>query len=263
MLHKKKSELQRSPFFASVAILAFVVTVIGFIDLLSLQAIYGGYLSVMLFVKFIVSFGGGYILGVLSMARSRDAYGHARWAFLGFIPIANFWLIFTASKDELSVTNTTPIPLFRGTLGVVTGVVFVALAFAARHYLERETERLLAEAENDPRHQEAGLKMMVRGLGLEETLRQIAAEVPRERIDETTTLLRAVSDGTTLLYIFEVEVEIDALDPVVRQDIVDLDCSNETLRPLMEAGATLENLYQRSDGTKIEVVTITRDVCGF
>lgn len=114
-----------------------------------------------------------------------------------------------------------------------------------------------------PAMQRAGIDMMLRGQGLEQTLRQMAAEVPSQRVDETTTLLRVLGDGTTLRYVYEVSTNPDALPMSRRLGLVQQNCTYEALRPVIEAGATVEHVYQRSDGSEIGAVTVTREICGY
>ncbi len=48
----------------------------------------------------------------------------------------------------------------------------------------------------------------------------------------------------------------------MRMGLVQHNCTYEALRPVIEAGATVEHVYQRTDGSEIGVVTVTRDICG-
>ena len=72
---------------------------------------------------------------------------------------------------------------------------------------EQQTEAMARRAENDPALQKAGIEMMLCGQGLKGTLRQMAAGVPGQRVDETTSLIRVEGDGTRLRYIYEVSTD--------------------------------------------------------
>lgn len=48
----------------------------------------------------------------------------------------------------------------------------------------------------------------------------------------------------------------------MQTDLVLHNCTLEALRPVIEAGATVEHVYWRTDGSEIGVVTVTRDICG-
>ncbi|RXV60101.1 hypothetical protein C6W92_14150 [Roseovarius sp. A46] len=263
IFHKSTAELRRVPYFAYSGLLFFVAAASQLVWLGSIPAMTGGFLWLLMLVDVVVRLGVGYAFGIIAMARSRDAYGHARVAFLAFIPIANFWLLLTPSKNEVSANRAPTIPLLTGTLGVLTGFVLLFASVALSAFIQVETNRMVAEAENDPAMQRAGVDMMLRGQGLEETLRQMAAEVSSQRVDETTTLLRVVGDGTTLRYVYKVSTNPDALPMSMRMGLVQHNCTYEALRFVIEAGATVEHVYQRTDGAEIGVVTVTRDVCDY
>jgi hypothetical protein len=263
IFHKSTSELRRAPYFAYSGLLFFIYAASQLVWFDSIPAMTGGFLWVFMLVDVVVGLGVGYAFGIIAMARSRDAYGHARMAVLAFIPIANFWLLLTPSKNEVSANRAPTIPLLTGALGVLTGFVLLFGGVAMGAFIQVETNRMVAEAENDPAMQRAGIDMMLRGQGLEETLRQMAAEVLSQRVDETTTLLRVSGDGTTLRYVYEVSTNPNALPMSMRMGLVQQNCNFEALRPVIEAGATIEHFYQRTDGAEIGVVTVTRDICGY
>ena len=155
------------------------------------------------------------------------------------------------------------IPLLTGVFGVLTGFVLLFAGVALSAFIQVETARMANEAENDPDMQRAGIDMLLRGQGLEATLRQLAAEVPSQRVDETTTLQRVEGDGTTLRYFYEVSVAPDALPLSMRTGLVEQNCTYQALRPVIEAGATIEHVYLRRDGSEIGTVSVTRQICGF
>jgi uncharacterized protein YneF (UPF0154 family) len=259
--HKGTAELQRAPYFAYIGFLALIAAGSQFVWFGVIPAMTGGFLWVLMLVDVIATLGIGYAAGVIAMARSRDAYGHARLAFLAFIPIANLWLLGIPSKKGVSANRSPTIPLLTGALGVLTGLVLLFVGVAMGTFVQLETKRIVSEAENDPAMQQVGIDMMLRGLGLEETIRQIAAGVPSRRMDETTTLLRVLGDGRTLRFVYEVSTNLNALPTSLRAGLVRQNCNYEGIRPVIEAGATIEHFYQRPDGTRIGVVTVTRDTC--
>jgi hypothetical protein len=259
--HKSTAELRRAPYFAYSGLLFFTAAASNLVWFGLIQAMTGGFLWVFMLVDVIVGLGTGYAFGVIAMARSRDAYGHARLAFLAFIPIALFWLLVTPSKREVSANRIPTIPLLTGALGVLTGVVLFFAGGALAAFIQMETDRIAAAAKKDPAMQRASVDIMLRGKGLEETVRQLAAGVPSRRIDETTTLLRVVGDGSTLRYVYEVSTNPNAVPMSLRVGLVRQNCNFGGIRPVIDAGATIEHLYQRLDGTKIGVVTVTRDIC--
>ncbi len=263
VFQRSTTELRRAPYFAYVGLLFLIATASQIVWFGSIPAMTGGFLWVFMLVDVVAGLGVGYALAIIAMARSRDAYGHARMAALAFIPIANFWLLLTPSKNEVSANRTPTIPLLTGYLGVLTGFVLLFTSAAMGAFIQVETNRMVAAAANDPAMQRVSIDTMLRGQGLEETLHQLAAEVPSHRIDETTTLLRVSGDGTTLRYVYEVSTNPNALPMSMRMGLVQQNCNFEVIRLVIEAGATIEHLYQRTDGVEIGVVTVTRDICGY
>ncbi|MBO9431613.1 hypothetical protein [Sulfitobacter sp. R18_1] len=262
VLHKGRAEIPRAAYFAYSGILFFIAAVSQLIWFGSIAAITGGFLWIFMLVDVVVGLGTGYAYGMIAMARSRDAYGHARMAFLAFIPIANLWLLLKPSKSDFSPNRAKIISLLTGALGVLTGFIFLILGFVLSAFIQVETNRMVSDADNDPAMQRAGIDMMLRGQGLEKTLRLIAAEVPSQRVDETTTLLRVSGEGSTLRYVYEVSTNLDALPLSMRIGLVQHNCIYEGLRPVIEAGAIVEHVYQRTDNSEIGVVTVTREICG-
>lgn len=263
IFHKSQSELRRAPYFAYSGLLFFIVAAGQLVWLGSIPAITGGYLWVFMALDVAIGLTVGYGFGVIAMARSRDAYGHARMAVLAFIPLANFWLLLTPSKNEMSANRAPTIPLLTGGIGVLTGILLLGAGIALSSYITVESNRIAMEAENDPSMQQAGIDMMLRGQGLEQTLVMIAAEVPTQRVDETTTLLRVEGDGTTLRYLYEVTTSVEMLPMSMRTGLVQQNCTFEALRPVIEAGATLEHVYLRPDKSEIGTVVVTREICGW
>jgi hypothetical protein len=253
--------LQRAPYFAYIGLLFFIANGSQIVWLGSFPAMTDGFLWAFMLVDVIVGISIGYALAVIAMARSRDGFGHARRAVLAFLPIANLWLLGIPSKKDVSANRALALPPLRGAFGVLTGFFFIIVGAFMGVFIQAETNRMVAKAENDPAMHRASFDIMLRGKGLEETLRRIAADVPRQRVDEMTILLRVLGDGTTLRYVYEVSTSLNALPTSLRLGLVRHNCNFEALRHLIEAGATIEHLYQRPDGTKISIITVTREIC--
>jgi len=209
-----------------------------------------------------VALAVGYGLGVIAMARSRDAYGHGKLAFLAFIPFANLWLLFTQSRLSLSPKREPTIPLLTGDAGVATGFVFLFAGIVLTAFLRLQLERMVQVAQSDPTMQEAGVDFMIRAHGLDATLREMALGFPTPSpIDDVTTLTQVEGDGTTLRYTYEVMAVIDTLPMSVRTGLTRQNCTYAAMRPVIEAGATLEHVYLRPDGSEIGVVKVNQDIC--
>jgi len=109
----------------------------------------------------------------------------------------------------------------------------------------------------------ADLETKLRVQRIEKALRQTAAAVPPQRVDDVTTLLRVVGDGTILRYVCELSTDLDTLPMSIRTSVVENDRTYEGPRPIIGAGAAIEHVYRRTDGGVIGAVAVTRNICGF
>jgi Flp pilus assembly protein TadB len=62
---------------------------------------------------------------------------------------------------------------------------------------------------------------------------------------------------------YEVSTAAAALPAALQTSLLEHNCVYEPLHPLLEAGATIEHLYRRRDGSEIGIVTVTRYLCGY
>lgn len=236
--------------------------------LLSVQAALAGFLWVLVLVDVLVLLVTGYALAVIAMARSRDAYGHAGMAFLAFIPIANFWLLFRSSKENTLVSYCHVSLLFVGARGVFLGIIILIGAVAFKMFLEYKiNEKMIAAAEDYPQTEEpvfgTTLEMMLQHQGLEATIRQIAFEVPSRRISDVMVLRRAEGDGNTLRYIYDLSIDIDMLPAEFHESVAQQNCAFQDLLPIINAGATLEHAIHHVDGPLIDRIVVTKQTCEF
>lgn len=252
--------LRRVPYFIWTAAVFGLVSALPLAWLLTFEASRNGILWLLVSIVFGGVFASGIAYGVLGHARSVNAYGNGRSAWMAIVPFVNLVLFF---KRPLDWTKGTWGKLVANALGILFGFFLLLLGGGLGKVAEHEAEAMAQRAESDPALQQAGIDMMLRGQGLEGTLRQMAAEVQSQRVDETTTLLRVEGDGTTLRYIYEVSADAVALPTSMRIGLLTQNCTYAALRPVIEAGATVEHLYRRLDGSEIGTVTVTRELCGY
>lgn len=114
------TRMQRGTYFLNSSIILFGSALAQLIWLYILQAIAHGFLFILVTLDIIAWGIVAYALVIISKARSNDAYGHARYAAAGFIPIANLWLLFTPPKDK----NYPPMaPILSGGTAVFLGLI--------------------------------------------------------------------------------------------------------------------------------------------
>lgn len=252
--------MRRVPYFIWTSAVFGLVSALPLAWLLTIEAATIGVLWMLVALVFGGVFGGGVAYGALGHARSVDAYGDGRNAWMALVPIANLVLLFRRPLDwkEGSWGR-----LGLNILGVVFGLFLMVLGSGIGEVAEHETEAMARRAETDPAMQRAGIDVMLRSQGLETTLRLMAAEVASQRVDETTTLLRVEGSGTTLRYVYEVSTDAAELPASMRTGLIEQNCAYEAFRPLIEAGATLEHVYQRRNGSEMGRVAVSRQLCGY
>ena len=250
-------KLGRSPFFAYVgfAILFLSITQLAWLNLW--PAFSGGYLWVLMLVDIGAGLMAGYFLGIVAAARSRDAFGHGRAAFLIFVPVANLFLLFAPSLTIEVTQSTSTEHIFSGGRGVLFGLVALAGVAAIRAQLEGQVQQETSGAQS----QQASVEFMIRANGLESGLQTVASKMTVGRVDELTEVTDISVDGSTLRMTFMASGEAAGLREVLRDQLVSNTCNKRALQPFLESGATFEYLYLREDQSVIGVVSISKNSC--
>ena len=260
---RSETEIARAPYFAYDALIVFFFSAVQIVWLQSIPAVAGGYLWVLMLISFVASIAAGFLFCCIAMARSRDAYGHGRMAFLGFIPIAQLWLLFKPSKNEISANRAPSIRLLSGGLGILTGLVFLAASAGVTVYIEEQSRRIEQKAQGDPASQQASIELMIRSNGLDETLRLMAAEAQTPiMVDEVTTLVRIEGDGTQLRRTYVVDLEGMRMTDGFRAESRNGICAWPAFEPILRAGGSIREVYVERSGREIGAVMVTRQNCG-
>lgn len=260
---RSNAEIARTPYFAYSAIILFAVSVAQIVWLQSLSAMMGGYLWLLMLVSIAASLIGGFSLCRIAMARSRDAYGHGRSAFLAFIPIANFWLLLTPTRNAVSANRTPTIPLFSGGLGVLTGFVLLVAASSVTAFIDMQAREMEQRARTEPLSQQASMEFLIRSNGLEGTVKLLADQSQTPiTVDNVTTLARIEAAGTQLRRTYVVDFEGMIITDDFRQESRSGICAYAPIIPLLRAGATIREVYVERGGHEIGSIMVTRQECG-
>lgn len=165
----------------------------------------------------IIGIGSGVLTAWIARARSADVVGDGSYAFLAFIPLVGWYLIFasggyTGSTITTSKTMTTKIGLalagFIGTFG---------------------TYGLIQDARQDAPNEFA---------------RQVASEVTPSRLDNVTTLLRAEAVENRVKLYHVIEGRTEEMPANMLQGIKSNVCAETEIRSLFEqAGVEREFIY--------------------
>ena len=256
--------IARAPYFAYTALILFAASAVEIVWLLSISAMTGGYLWVLMMVSVAATVAGGFFLCVIAMARSRDAHGHARMAFLAFIPLANFWLLFARPQNDNSASRPPTIRLLSGGLGVLTGFVLLGATAGVNGFIELQAQVLEQQVKEEPNAQQTGINQMIRSRGLEKTLLLMAAESPTPfTVDEVTTLMRIEAVGTQLTRRYVVDVDGWTVTDEFRARSRNTVCAWPPFEPILRAGGSIREVYVQKNGRESGEVMVTREECGF
>lgn len=260
---KSKAEIARAPFFAYSWLIIFLFSCVQVIWLLSITAMAGGYLWVLMAISLAASIASGYFIYRLGMTRSYDAFGNARSAFLAFIPLLGLVLLFTRSKDEASTNRTPTIPLVSGGLGILTGFVLFAATIGVNVYIKEQVRNIEPQAQSKPTEVKAVIEKLLRFNGLEKTLRLLVADFKKPvTIDKVTTVARLVADGKQLRLTYLIDSEEMRITEKFRERIRDGICKSE-YQPILRAGGSIRMDYVERSGREIGSVMFARGDCGF
>ena len=220
LTYRSVTEIRRAHYFALSGLIFLCVAVVTFGGMAFIvQAFVGGFFWVIVGAEMLASVVGGFFLARIAADRSRDAYGHGRMAALAFIPLANFWLLLTLSKNETSANRAPTIPLLAGGLGVLSGFVLLAAGIGLSSY---------AQVDGMRRVEEAAAAGVFNVAMLDRTLATMAAEVQMPMaVDETTTMISMQSDSSELRIVYTVDPPIDFLPADVRLGTTQKNCSLE------------------------------------
>jgi len=254
--NRSESELARAPYFVYSSLITFALSVVPIVWLLSVPALAGGYLWVLMVISFAAPMASGFSLSKIAIARSRDACGHGRRAVLAFMPFVNLWLFLAPSKNALSANRVPTIPLLTGGLGVLSGFALLVGAGLVSAFIEQETP--------NPASPQADIELMINSNGLEETLHRMAATSGAPIIlDEVTTLARVEAVGTQLRRTYVVNLEDITISDDFRADTIRRICTYGTFVILLRAGAAIHEVYVRQDGQAIGDIMVARSACEF
>ena len=249
----KQTEMHRAPYVALVGLLTAGMGALPYLFLFTLKAQAMGLFGALFLGAFALLGVVGLAMGVLAHARSVNAYGDGRGAWMGVIPIANLVLMAAAPKVESKMNPVV------GALLVVVGIGGLVGG--------RVLDRLVEDTLEDAPAESAGtiadaISSQIGVQGIETVLAEIAMQTVRTQVDSETVLVRADAAGSTLHFVYEVSTlaaQAGALlEPAVRQNT----CDNPVSLALLDGGATLVMDYNGPDGVLVVSVTMVQRDCG-
>ena len=253
---KSDSRLLRSVYFFQLSAFTALFSASKAVWLLFVPAITGGYSGLIL----LVDLGGDVLFGLAviaaALARSRDAYGHGRRAWLVFVPIANLFLLFTPSHDA-PPTGQKPANLG----AIVAGLVLAGLGRWTSAYIDQQTAAEIVRMPTDTSFVAAMRDLRIRADGIEAALDdQVVAEGAPYQVEPDLLLASLTRDGQQLRYVFVLD---DPTATALNPDYVKLATTRfcGAVLHYLTNGATAHLRYVRPDGVELGTLLITLDAC--
>lgn len=245
--------LSRSWFYLRLGLATLVLTLGQGLWILYLPALKAGISFALVLADVFSCLLFGAYVGQIARARSLDAYGNGKGAWMAFVPIANLFLLFRPGQPPSPAPGSVGIAL----LGVALSV-FVRLAGTG---IEGATATAADQIQNDPQAVAIVQALSVRARGIEVALDDlILAEGAPVAIDATLTLQSVTRSDLIITYDYVLdEPAATSLDTQYRNYVRDTMCGG--LLPYFQAGAAARIRFARKDGAEIEVLDLSVTGC--
>jgi hypothetical protein len=178
------------------------------------------------------------------------------------IPIANLLLLLRRSKF-LPATEPMAVAAFMaGWFGVVSGFIMLMLAVLFVVSLNQIVAIGLENERADPVAARMQMDSLIQANGVEATLDLLASgPQPPTPKDEDTGLIQIKAKGTQLQRIYLVASETFTLADEYLKSIEQLICSSDLFEPLLKAGASVNEIYLKPDGSEFGSHNVNWDSC--
>lgn len=261
LMHEVNFRLKRSTYFLSIGVIVFFSSITAGIYFLLFSAMLGGYLFAIVLIDIIIWAFIGFLFVFIAKARSNDAYGHSRYAFLAFIPFANLWLLFSPSKDGSEQKHTS------FTIGVSAVIIgFVVLVAGRGLGLAIESE--LNSHASTKVAQKHGIEIASKYIKYYATRQNInaalnyykALDVVGQKIDEITYLNDIIVEENSITYKFFItDNSITGFTEERLKDWETYVCSSN--RTLFDIGASVIFHYYSDASPMLAYIVGDSEVC--
>ena len=261
MVKNVEHRMQRGTYFLNFSLIIAASSLSQVIWFLSPSAMADNYLSVIVVTDILVWIASGYALIIITKARSNDAYGHARYAALGFIPFANLWLLFTPSKDDFTVKLPA---LLTGGTAVVLGLVLsvggrgfgISMQQALDNYIANSTPY-----ETSVKVTERWMSYYISIDEIEEGMLFLKElEGVGSKIDDITTLQDIIIGDETMEYQFRItDNSVTTIAQQQRNTWENYICDNYEV--LINGGATIIWHYYSDTQPALARIVVNSEVC--
>ncbi len=216
----------------------------------------------------------GFFFGQMAVARARDVYGRAIYAYIAFIPLIG-WLYFSFAQSQgRPVADEVQLPrVLKGGWAVLLGLacmVGVYLINQAKDRMQPVGLPVLTEQELDSLGFDASeienaevitdYGLIIQLVGLEGTLQSIAEGEEPRIFEDGNALLSAEAEGNTLTMVFQLPNGSPADD--IDQEGFSRDyCQDADYLPIYEAGGTLKFEMRNEDKEALATIVVNQDAC--
>ncbi|MBY6082077.1 hypothetical protein [Ruegeria arenilitoris] len=244
VLHAPKP-LRRSPAFLLVALVGLVTALAGFAWTNIEVMANNNSLWLLAANELGIKFAGGVCFVLIAKGRAIDAYGSAWYAFLGFVPLINLFLIFKPSLNRLPKEQTG-----LGALAGVPAVVLGLFLLGGIGAVERAVARSVAQQFDTPRTEEALRVGYLRSLDTEVLLDLLVSQfdgtLPKLYSDGTTTLMKVEGKEGTFTYHYQLDTSYNG--PLWDEAIAHTTEGNcdpsGAVRPIIDLGVKIQHTYE-------------------
>jgi hypothetical protein len=255
LARKSTRQLRRIPYAFAIAVATLAYSLTNFLWLMDVDAMQADKFWLLVAVALLILMAIAAAYGVAAVARSKSIDGGAGAAVFAVVPLLNLYLVFKAPQDA----GTPRHPAARWLINIVS-IVAIFLIFGLskglEHVYDEAAKRHESQYANDPALQAKAMQLITSGSDLAETLRVMAASGAEGlpiRLDEITQLTAIRVEGTTLIRTYSVADDRAQMTDRFRAVILRSLCGDASARQLLEAGATYEETYVRTNGEVIGI----------
>jgi hypothetical protein len=201
---------------------------------------------------------------VLGKSRSNDAYGNSRHAYLGFIPIAGLWLLFTPSKSLQTNHITSNLS---GAAAVIIGIfIFSAGNFYQQYSGKMIDDYFIASTEDEAltnRIRDRMISYYISKNELEAALAYVRSfEDIGANYNESLILNDVVIQNNIMEYQFiYTEINNVELTKEMQDNLKEAICAD--YRQLISAGASIVWQFDNNIQQVLGRIIADRDLCAF
>jgi len=257
---ERQFELYRAPYFAASESARLLIWVPKFSSLVMIDAIENDVAWMIVASNFALFVSVGYVTGVIGAARSRNAFGHSKAAFLAFIPGVHLYLYFVRARDTAPAHSwITPAP-FRGSRGVTLGLLCLLTINALDTFVFDDNRKFVNPSELSRREKIAFADFLIDGLGLPGALRVEGANLDMSRVPDRYTVERRYAIQNSVFLVYNAPGGRGSIEDD-KSWFVSWICRKYRIRLYLKRGADWNHVFRLPDGSKT-TIRIDEETCG-